>query len=140
MLFDALNRFSDKQGITATGISENVIDLGVNRDLAVHSSLEVAVVPCQTDDSEISGEGTLRVELQTSEQEDFAESLVIAESPEFTTDQLENGIVAFKLPYGGKRYLRLNYVVTGSLAGLVVTAGLVIATPHDIHYPRSMHS
>jgi hypothetical protein len=140
MLLDALNRFSDKQAVAATAVSDNIVDLGTNRDLAVYSSLEVVSIPCTEDGSDIEGEGTLSVAIETSETEDFSDAAVLVQSAEMSVEELNKGPLGIKLPYGGKRFLRLNYTVKGTLTGLLITSGLTIATPHDIHYPRAMYS
>lgn len=140
MLLDALNRFSDKQAVSASAVSDNVLDLGADRDLAVFSALEVVAIPCTEDGSDLEGEGTLAVAVETSETEDFAEPTVLVQSAEVSTELLNKGPIGIKLPYGGKRFLRLNYTVNGSITGLLLTSGLTIATPHDIHYPRAMHN
>jgi len=140
MLLDALNRFSDKQAVSATAVSENVLDLRADRDLAVFSALEVVAIPCTKDGSALEGEGTLAVSVETSETEDFATAEVLVQSAPVTAEQLNKGPIGIKLPYGGKRFLRLNYTVNGAITGLLLTSGLTIATPHDIHYPRAMHN
>lgn len=140
MLLDALNRFSDKQAVTATAVSDNIVDLGTNRDLAVYSSLEVVAIPCTADGADIEGEGALSMAVETSETEDFSEATVLVQSAEMGVEELNKGPLGIKLPYGGKRFLRLNYTVEGTLTGLLITSGLTIATPHDIHYPRAMHN
>ena len=144
MLLDALNRFSDKQAVTATAVSTNVIDLGAERDLAVHSSLEVVVIPCTATGADLTGTATVSVSVETSATEEFTTSKTLVTTAALSADDLNKGAFGIKLPYGGQRFLRLKYTLAGeegaSLTGLLITSGLTIATPHDIHYPRAMHS
>lgn len=144
MLLDALNRFSDKQAVTATAVSTNVIDLGAERDLAVHSSLEVVVIPCTATGAGLTGAATVSVSVETSATEEFTTSKTLVTTAALSADDLNKGAFGIKLPYGGQRFLRLKYTLAGaegaSLTGLLITSGLTIATPHDIHYPRAMHS
>ncbi len=144
MLLDALNRFSDKQAVTATAVSTNVIDLGPERDLAVHSSLEVVVIPCTATGADLTGAATVSVSVETSATEEFTTSKTLVTTAALSADDLNKGAFGIKLPYGGQRFLRLKYTLAGaegaSLTGLLITSGLTIATPHDIHYPRAMHS
>lgn len=135
MNFDALNRFSYKQAVSATATSENVLDMGVDRDLAVATPLEVAVVP----GGDIGGTGTVQVVLQTSDTENFGTVKVLAQSAALTAADLNAGAIGMKLPYGGQRYMRLNYVVAGTVTGLNMTAGLVLATAKDKQYPHMMY-
>lgn len=144
MLLDALNRFSDKQAVTATAVSTNVIDLGAERDLAVHSSLEVVVIPCTATGADLTGAATVSVSVETSATEEFTTSKTLVTTAALSADDLNKGAFGIKLPYGGQRFLRLKYTLAGAegaaLTGLLITSGLTIATPHDIHYPRAMHS
>lgn len=144
MLLDALNRFSDKQAVTATAVSTNVIDLGAERDLAVHSSLEVVVIPCTATGADLTGAATVSVSVETSATEEFTTSKTLVTTAALSADDLNKGAFGIKLPYGDQRFLRLKYTLAGaegaSLTGLLITSGLTIATPHDIHYPRAMHS
>ena len=144
MLLDALNRFSDKQAVTATAVSTNVIDLGAERDLAVHSSLEVVVIPFTATGADLTGAATVSVSVETSATEEFTTSKTLVTTAALSADDLNKGAFGIKLPYGGQRFLRLKYTLAGaegaSLTGLLITSGLTIATPHDIHYPRAMHS
>ena len=140
MLLDALNRFSDKQAVSASATSENVLDFGSERDLAVFSALEVVVIPCTEDGSDLQGEGTLAVSVETSETEDFTDAVVLVQSTEISAEELNKGPLGIKLPYGGKRFIRLSYTLTGSIDGLFITSGLTLATPHNIQYPRAMHN
>lgn len=140
MNFDALNRFSHKQAVSATAVSQNVLDMGVDRDLAVGTELEVVAVPGTADGSDITGSGTVQVVLQTSDTENFSTVKVLGQSAAMTAADLNAGACGMKLPYGGQRYLRLNYVVTGTVTGLMMTAGVVLATAHDKQYPHKMYS
>lgn len=142
MLFDALNRFSYKQSVaTGTTVSENIIDLQANRDLAVFTNLEVAVVAgTETSAALEEGVGTLSVVVETSETEDFAEIQTLIQTVPVTIEELNRDAIGIKLPYGGKRFLRLSYVAEGAPEGMLLTSGLVLATRHNILYPRAMHS
>lgn len=138
-LFDAHNRFSDKQNISATAVSTNVIDMGVDRDVAVATQLDVVVQAVDVS-GDVAGTGKVTVAIQTSDTAAFSTVTTLATSPALTAADFNAGPWAVKLPYGGKRYLRLKYTVDGTVTGLAVTAGLVLATSHPEDYVHAMHN
>lgn len=139
MLFDALNRFSNKQAVSATATS-SIIDLRDARDIAVNSDLHIVAVPCTEDGGDVAGTGSVKVELQTSDVEAFTSPVTLATSADLTVAQLNAGNVGMKMPYGAKRYLRLRYVVTGTVTGLLMYSGIVLSVPHPYEYKHLMHS
>ncbi len=121
MIFDKENLFSDKQAVAATAVSANIIDLGgPDAGAGDRPYLAVHATP-------FTGTGTLSVELQTSADSAFGTPKIVAAFP-VANDTLKKGgqIVAGKPPKGMLRYARLNYAVTGTLAGGALTAGLVL--------------
>lgn len=139
-IFDAHNRFDYKRDVSGEVTSENIIDFGVERDLAIGTNLEVAAIPSNVSGKNFTGTGTLKVTLETAEDEAFTDPIVLGESGDLTVKQLNEGGVGMKLSYGGKRYMRMKYAVTGTITGLMITSGIVIAHSHVIHYPHRMHS
>ncbi len=126
MYTDAHNLFSDAQAMTATAVSTNVIDLGVDRNvgqgepLAVVLTVDVAAIVNDTDET---------YEIQILTDADVTPSDAIA-SRSFTnalaTAQLIAGArFVMPLPHDNERYLRLNYVLAGTTPGWTVTAYLV---------------
>lgn len=134
MILDKDNLFSEDQAVTATAASTNVIDLGVDRDIGNGEPIEVLVaVPVA-----FTGTGTLAVELQTDDVEGFASPTVIQKSGELAAADLAAGNQVFKVRVGREtqRYVRLNYVVTGTAftAGQL-TSGLILDRSNYREYP-----
>lgn len=121
MIFDKQNLFSWKQAATATAVSTDVIDLGKG-DAGASDRPYLSVIAAS-----YTGTGSLAVELQTSTDAAFGTVKTIATFPVSNTD-LKNGgaVVSAKLPKGMQRFARLNYVVTGTVSGGTVSAGLVM--------------
>lgn len=123
MIFDYTFLFSDAQELTETGVSENVIDLGVDRDIGkgIPVPLRVQVV------EDFAGATGLTVEVETSETEDFASSETISTSGVIDAADLVAGYVFMPqyMPWRTKRYLRLSYTVAGTGTAGAVTAGVV---------------
>ena len=101
---------SDKQAVTASAASANVIDLGAAGN-AVPGALFAV---CRVDEA-FAGVTQLKVSLQTDENEAFsdAEELLSATFAQADLNQVQN-LFAMVMPNGAKRYLRAYYTVTGS--------------------------
>ena len=110
MLLDQNAMMSDKQAVTATTASANVIDLGAAGNAAPGALFAV----CRVDEA-FAGVSQLKVSLQTDDTEAFsaAEELL---SATFETGDLGEvkTLFALAMPNGAKRYLRAYYTVTGS--------------------------
>lgn len=110
MLLDQNAMMSDKQAVTASAASANVIDLGAAGN-AVPGALFAV---CRVDEA-FAGVTQLKVSLQTDENEAFsdAEELLSATFAQADLNQVQN-LFAMVMPNGAKRYLRAYYTVTGS--------------------------
>lgn len=111
--------FSRNQAIVATAVSTNVVkvprgDIGKGRPVVL-----------QVYANGYTGSGTLTVEVQTAADAAMTSPETIATYP-IANDRLLKGgsVLAADIPTGAGEYLRLNYVVTGTLTGGLVTAGL----------------
>ena len=121
MIFDKQNMFSQEQGVTANAVSQNVIDCGLgDTGMSDYPTLAVIAAP-------YGGTGSLAIELQTCDLSTFGTGVKTLASFPVDNDSLKAGgqIVVVGVPRGAKRYLRLNYVVTGTISGGKVTSGLV---------------
>ena len=125
MYLDKQNLFSDKQAVAATAAATDSVDLGKgDAGPAEQASLFVGV-------DGASGTGTLTVELLTADacaaNGTLTSPVTVATFP-VGNDTLKTGgkAVAVRLPHGMKRYAALNYVVSGTLTGARITAGIVM--------------
>lgn len=135
MIFDTQSMFSDKQAITATAASTNVIDFGepmtpkhakaaITQDIGRGKAIPIRVQVTEDFNTLTS----LTVAMQVDSDEAFGSAETVATFTVPLAD-LEAGYVLPLqfLPTGiKKRYMRLNYTVTGTAptAG-AITAGLV---------------
>lgn len=110
MLLDQNAVLSDKQAVTATAASQNVIDMTAAGNAAPGALFAV----CRVDET-FAGITKLEVALQTAEKADFsdAEELV---SASFAVAALTAGetVLAVGVPAGVKRYMRAYYTATGT--------------------------
>lgn len=137
MVLDQENLFSNSQAITATAVSENVIDLGVDRDIGKGEPIEVLVAVEVAATSGTSA-ATLTVELQTDDNESFSSPTVLASSEAYPVGDLVVGFQPFKIrvPRGTERYLRLNYTAgTENFTALTLKSGLILDRDDYRAYP-----
>ena len=110
MFIDSKQAFADGQALTATAVSTNVIDLGVDRNIGPGEHMAVMV------SSSVDAGGTtptLQFAIQSSPNENMSGSTVIGTSEEVTSLLAGQKIV---LPLGltNERYLRLNLIAGGT--------------------------
>lgn len=124
MILDYENMFSKEQAVIATAASVNAIDLGPG-DAGPSERLSLFV----TADPAFTGNGALTVDLLTADAVHdgaLVTPVSVASYAVSNASLLAGGkLVAARLPHGCKRYLRLNYTVSDSLAAGKLTAGLV---------------
>lgn len=137
MIIDHENLFSDEQAVTATAASENIIDLGTDRDIGNGEPLEVLVSVGETFTA--AGAATLTVSLQTDDNASFSSPTTLVSSPALALAELDAGsqVFRYRVPYGTERYLRLNYAVgTGPMTAGNVTSGLILDRQAYRSYPN----
>jgi hypothetical protein len=141
MIFDKTTLFSDAQAVTASAASTNVVDLGpvdrvagtsapLRRDIGRGTPIPLSVQVVEP----FAGLTSLTVSVQTSDDAGFGSGVVThASSGAVPVADLKAGwtstlnYVPPAGPAGMKRYLRLNYTVTGSNASAgKVTAGVTM--------------
>lgn len=132
MIFDAQNLLSDRQAITVTAPSGNLLDLGatgrplggavpLERDLG-RSRVPLAVQVVES----FAGLTSLSVAVQVADDAGFSDPVTVLESGAVPAAALQAGYLFTLdwLPRGSdRRYLRLLYTVAGGAA----TAGRVSA-------------
>jgi hypothetical protein len=111
--------FSWKQALAASAVSGDVVFTG-HGDAGKGTPRMV-----QLTGTAATGGGSLTVKIETAD--DPAGTWAEKGSATVDADTLAKGgaLASFSLPTGLKDYTRLNYVVTGTLTGLTVTAGIV---------------
>lgn len=134
MIFSEQLLFSDNQAITATAVSTNVIDLKVLSSLiTVRPDIGVGMmVPIliQVTTGFTTSANTLIVSLQHSDTEGSGYVDIVDTQAKPTSEMTSAGYIfpinAFVRTMD-KRFLRLNYTVSATLAVGTVTAGVVMS-------------
>lgn len=135
MIFSAEQLFSDDQAITTTAVSTNVIDLGatgtvlrqpndLKRDIGKGTPIPI-LIQVTADFASLT---SLQVTVQTDDAENFGNAVNIVSSDTVLAADLVAGykFPIIWVPLGvNKRYMRLNYTVSGSASAGTVTAGIV---------------
>lgn len=100
--------YSDKQKVTATAESTNVLDLG-GGDVP-HGLYLVAVVG-----TAFAGVTKMQIALETDDNSDFSAAQTLLLLPEYEGAALKENTVLAKvaMPLGLKKYSRVKYTVTG---------------------------
>lgn len=130
MIFDNTLKFSSDQAVTATAVSENVIDLGVSgRDIGIGTEVPLRVAVT----SDFAGLTSLQVTVQTSDSESTGYEDVISTSAvdvgslkagyAFNINQVPKGVLG--------RYVRLNYTVAGTGTAGTVNAGITAGNQNN---------
>lgn len=122
-LIDSQNLLSDKQAITATAASTNVIDLGATvRNIAVGEPVPLTIVVNEAFNNLTS----LAIAIQTDDNSSFSSATTV-----YTTTVLAASlVVGYKIPIKyvpdvKERYVRAYYTVTGTAPSTgKITAGL----------------
>lgn len=137
MILDKLLMFSEKQAVTATAASTDVIDLGpidgTRRDIGVGYPLEFWATVDTT--ATAAGAATLNVQLQTSP--DNSTWTTIYDSGALALAALTAGkrLFSAKVPAGVQKSLRVNYTVaTGPLTAGAFTSGINLDVDNSTYY------
>ncbi|EAM9791082.1 hypothetical protein DYU29_19455 [Salmonella enterica] len=137
MILDKLLMFSEKQAVTASAASTDVIDLGpidgTRRDIGAGYPLEFWATVDTT--ATAAGAATLNVQLQTSP--DNSTWTTIYDSGALALAALTAGkrLFSAKVPAGIQRYLRVNYTVgTGPLTAGAFTSGINLDVDNNSPY------
>lgn len=111
MLIDSQNEFSNKQAITVTAPSTNIIDLGVDRDIGKGEPVPILVQV--TTAFTAAGAATLTVDLETDDNASFSSATNLWTSGAIGKATLVEGykFLINYIPRENERYLRLNYTV-----------------------------
>ena len=129
MYIDKENLFSYDQAVTATVLSDNIVDLGKGD---IGPSENASIFASAT--TPFTGAGTMVIELMTSS--DLNAGLTAMVNPvKVATYNVTNAgllqtdgepvLAASRFPHRMMRYAQLNYVVTGALAAGKLKAGVV---------------
>ncbi|HFL4765778.1 TPA: Bbp16 family capsid cement protein [Escherichia coli] len=127
MILDKLLMFSEKQAVTASAASTDVIDLGpidgTRRDIGVGYPLEFWATVDTT--ATAAGAATLNVQLQTSPDNSTWTTLYDSGALALSSLTIGKRLFSKKVPQGVQRYLRVNYSVgTGPLTAGAFTSGI----------------
>ena len=133
MLIDAQNLLSDKQAITATAASTNIIDLGATvRNVAVGEPLPLLI---QVNEA-FNNLTSLAIAIQTDDNASFSSAATV-----YTTTVLAASlVVGYKVPIKvlpdvKERYVRVYYTVTGTAPSTgKITAAIVPAVDDWVAY------
>lgn len=124
MFLDKQQQFSDAQALTATAVSTNVIDLGVDRDIGKGEPMAIVVTVGVAADFTSANE-TYQFVVQTDNDEAFGSITTHVQTAAINGDELTAGSkVVIPLGHTNERYLRMNYVLAGTTPSVTIDAYL----------------
>lgn len=130
MILDEQGLFSNKQAITSSCVSTNILDLG-NREVSFGTPVELFIQVAEAFNNLTS----LTIKVQTSKEEDFSDSVDLIEQKMLLADLEKGAVSSIKfLPKGNLGYMRLSYDVTGTVPTTgAILAGIVDGTSQSFH-------
>ncbi len=130
MILDEQGLFSNKQAITESCVSENVLDMG-KREVSFGTPVGLFIQIAETFNNLTS----LSIKVQTSMEEDFSSSVDLVEQKILLAGLKKGEVSSIKfLPKGNLGFLRLVYTVDGTnpTQGAII-AGVVDGVQESFH-------
>lgn len=130
MILDEQGLFSNKQAITESCVSENVLDMG-KREVSFGTPVGLFIQIAKTFNNLTS----LSIKVQTSMEEDFSSSVDLVEQKILLAGLKKGEVSSIKfLPKGNLGFLRLVYTVDGTnpTQGAII-AGIVDGVQESFH-------
>ncbi len=130
MILDEQGLFSNKQAITKSCVSENVLDMG-KREVSFGTPVGLFIQIAETFNNLTS----LSIKVQTSMEEDFSSSVDLVEQKMLLKELTKGAVSSIKfLPKGNLGFLRLVYTVDGTnpTQGAII-AGVVDGVQESFH-------
>ena len=130
MILDEQGLFSNKQAITKSCVSENVLDMG-KREVSFGTPVGLFIQIAETFNNLTS----LSIKVQTSMEEDFSSNVDLVEQKMLLDELTKGAVSSIKfLPKGNLGFLRLVYTVEGTnpTQGAII-AGVVDGVQESFH-------
>ena len=130
MILDEQGLFSNKQAITESCVSENILDMG-KREVSFGTPVGLFIQIAETFNNLTS----LSIKVQTSMEEDFSSSVDLVEQKILLAGLKKGEVSSIKfLPKGNLGFLRLVYTVDGTnpTQGAII-AGVVDGVQESFH-------
>ena len=130
MILDEQGLFSNKQAITESCVSENVLDMG-KREVSFGTPVGLFIQIAETFNNLTS----LSIKVQTSMEEDFSSNVDLVEQKMLLDELTKGAVSSIKfLPKGNLGFLRLVYTVEGTnpTQGAII-AGVVDGVQESFH-------
>lgn len=136
MILDSQGQFSDSQAETATAVSTNVVDLGIDNNVGIGEPMGV-LFNVEVAADATTGDETYEFQIQsgsTATPTDVIAKVGFGGTNELAETTLAQGYkFVLPIPKGtsSDRYLRINYVLGGTTPSITISAHLVPLTFAD---------
>lgn len=133
MLYDKENLFSENQEILSNAVSTNILELakGMLKEIANGTPIPLRIQVTEA----FAGLTSLEIKVETSANEAFSNSVVLATTGAIPQAKLVEGFVApiNYIPKGNLGFMRLSYTVAGTGTAGKITAGIVAGNEGSFH-------
>lgn len=110
-MLDESLKFSENQAITATTVSENVLDLGVGREVAFGDPIPLLAMVKE----DFNNLTSLKVAVETDSTDEFNSPVELASSTVLLANLKRGKMIPISfMPAGNKGFVRLKYTVNGT--------------------------
>ena len=124
MFLDAELQFSAAQALTATAVSTNIVDLGVDRNIGKGEPMGVVVTVGVAADFTTADE-TYQFTVQTATDAAFTSPVTVVASATINGDELTEGAkVVLPIGHDNLQFLRVNNTLAGTTPTVTVDAYL----------------
>lgn len=129
MRLDSQLLFSDNQAVTATAVSENVVQMASTQNGMTEVAFgdKIPLLIQVTED--FVGCTSIAASVETSATEDFASAVSLVSTPAIPVAELKAGykFAIDSIPKGNKGFMRTKYTVVGTATAGKILAGVVDA-------------
>ena len=125
MYIDSLLEFSRAQVLSGSAPSQNVIDLGSDRDIGPGRPLWIVIALA----SDAVATGTYKFALETDDNVGFGSPTEIASVSPAVASLKAGRRLVLGMPFENERYLRLNNTLGGTSPGVTINAFLTDQDP-----------
>lgn len=128
MLIDSRLEFSDGQALTASAASDNIVDLGQDRDIGPGRTLYLVIsVDAAADDA--NGNETYAVALETDSTAGFGSATMLVSRAIAAGDLAQGSQHVIPVTLTNERYLRVAYTLGGTTPSVTLNAWLTDQEP-----------
>ena len=125
MILDAQNQLADSQAFTATAVSENIIDLGADRNIGIGEPMSI-VINTEVAFDAANADETYTCQVQADDNAAFSSAVSVGGLVTIARGTAAGSQIVIPLPadYSTEQYLRLSFTLAGTTPSFTASAFL----------------